>query len=408
MRLHIVSFPSNKGERDALRRLRRQRRPAFTTVYAIALMTAIVAFCSLGADYGRVQVAKGELRRAVDAASRAASLALRQGKTTAQAQADAIATAADNKVDGNVLALTAGDVVIGKWTGSTFLPGGVPNNAVRIAVRLTQAQGKAIPLTFGRLIGMSSCEVSADTIAIFAPGNGPPVVGVLGITLGAGAAFASYDSNIGLPGGANVGNATALGSNSSIALGSSSSVRGDINLGPAGVTSIGSGFFTTGTTNRMTYSLNYPPTEAPTVASWGDWIVPSGSTVNLPPGTYNYDDISIGSNCTVIMTGPVTIYFTGNFVGGDNLRSTAYQDRPGNFNLRLAGTGKSFTVGNGFNFTGSIYGPGYNFVAGSNLVVNGSIVVKQITGTTGAAFNYDTRVPPPSMSPGLPPVSTVR
>ena len=48
---------------------------------------------------------------------------------------------------------------------TAFLPGGVPNNAVRINVRLTEAQGRAIPLTFGRLIGMNSCEVSADTVA---------------------------------------------------------------------------------------------------------------------------------------------------------------------------------------------------------------------------------------------------
>src|SRR5258705_461930 len=144
MTLHIVAFTSERVT-DALRLRHGQSRRGFTTVYAIALMTGIVAFCSLGADYGRVQLAKSELR--------------------------------------------------------------------------------------------------------------PPVVGITGITLGAGAAFASYDSNVGLPGGANVGNAAALGSNSSITLGSTSSVRGDINLGPAGVTSIGSGFFTTGTTNRMTYTL---------------------------------------------------------------------------------------------------------------------------------------------------------
>jgi hypothetical protein len=388
--------------------LTRRTHFGFTTVYALSIMTAIIALCSLGADYGRVQVAKGELRRAVDAAARAASQAMRQGKTDAQAQADAIATAAQNSVDVSALALTTSDVVIGKWTGTTFLAGATPSNAVRVSVRLTAASGKAIPLMFARLIGMSSCEISADTISVYAPGAGPPIVGIQGITLSSSAAFASYDSNVGPPSPANMGNAAGLGSNSSITLGSSSSVRGDINLGPAGSTSIGSGFFTTGTTNRMTYALNYPPTESPTVASWGDWVIASGSTIWLPGGTYNYDDIVFGSNCTIYLTGPVTVYLTGNFTGGDNLTVYTYQDRPGNFNLRLVGTGKSYTVGNNYTFTGSIYGPGFNFTAGSGLTVNGTIVVKQIVGTTSASFNYDTRVPSPSMSPGLPPVTTVR
>lgn len=389
-------------------RSRRRPHPGFTTVYAISVMTVIIAFCSLGADYGRVQLAKAELRRAVDAAARAASLAMRQGKTTAQAQADAIATAAENTVDGIALTLTTSDVVIGKWTGTAFMSGATPSNAVRISVRLTAAQGKAIPLTFARLIGIDSCEVSADTVSVYAPGAGPPIVGTQGITLSTGAAFASYDSNVGPPGGANVGNGVGLGSNSTITLGSSSSVRGDINLGPSGATSIGSGFFTTGTTNRLTYALNYPPTEAPTVVSGGDLILSGGQTFYIAAGTYNYDDVVIGANCTVIATGPVTVYLTGNFTAGDNFRITAYQDRPGNFNFRLSGTSRTFTLGNTCNITAGIYGPGFNLVAGSGLAVNGTIVVKQITGTTGGTFYYDTRMPSPSMSPGSPPVTTVR
>jgi hypothetical protein len=371
-------------------------------------MTAILAFCSLGTDFGRVQVAKTELRRAVDAAARAAALACYQGKTTAQARADAIATAAQNTVDGQPLVLTAADVVVGKWTGSAFEPGSTPSNAVSISVRLTDASGKAVPLIFARVIGQNACEISAGTVALFAPGNGPPIVGVDGISVGSSSTFASYDSNVGVPGGANVSDNADLGSNGTVTLGGTSAVRGDINLGPSGSTSVGSGFFTTGTTNRLSTALTYPATETPPVASWGDWIVATGSTVYLPAGTYSYDDVVFAANCTVVALGPVTVYLTGNFSAGDNLTVVSYQNRPGNFKLRLVGTGKSYTVGANYNFTGAIYGPGFNFTAGNGLQINGSIVAKQIVGGSGTSVNYDTRLPPPSLSPGQVPVSTVR
>ena len=49
----------------------RRRRTGVALIYVMVMMTALIAFASLGTDYARVQLAKTELQRAADAAARA-------------------------------------------------------------------------------------------------------------------------------------------------------------------------------------------------------------------------------------------------------------------------------------------------------------------------------------------------
>lgn len=139
-------------------------------VYVIIVMTAMVGFCSLAVDLGRVQAAKTELRAAVDSAARAAAATLPQGQSTAQAQAIAIAAA--NQVDGSTLVLTSSNISFGSWNPTThvFTSGGSYNGtttyqAVQITAGRTKANGNGIPLMFGIVIGMPTCNVTATSVA---------------------------------------------------------------------------------------------------------------------------------------------------------------------------------------------------------------------------------------------------
>ncbi len=140
-----------------------------TLVYVVLMIPVIFGFCSLVADFGRVEAAKTELRRACDAAARAAACALPQGSLAAQTQA--IAVAGQNTVDGTALSLTSANVVIGSWNISThtFVSGGTADNvttyqAVQVNGARTKANGNAIPLIFGSIIGMPSCNVTATSV----------------------------------------------------------------------------------------------------------------------------------------------------------------------------------------------------------------------------------------------------
>src|SRR6187397_447336 len=93
------------------------RRRGLALGYAIVAMTAVIALISLAIDYGRVQIAKTQLRIAADSAARAAAGTFDKGTTTALNTATAIAAA--NKADGVTVTLAPEDVEFGTWDSVT-------------------------------------------------------------------------------------------------------------------------------------------------------------------------------------------------------------------------------------------------------------------------------------------------
>ena len=145
-------------------------RRGMVMVYVIVSMVVMIGFCSLAVDFGRVQAAKTELRAAADAAADAAAACLPQGSSTAQSAA--IAIAGKNMVDGTALSLTTSNIVIGSWNTSTrtFTSGGSADDvttyqAVQVAASRSAANNNAIPLMFGTIIGMPTCNVTATAVA---------------------------------------------------------------------------------------------------------------------------------------------------------------------------------------------------------------------------------------------------
>ena len=143
------------------------RRRGVAIVYIVCIMTVMLGFCSLAVDLGRVQTGKTELRRAADAAARAAIANL---YTSTGPTAAAISMAANDKVDGKTVTLTAGNISVGVWTaahGSTpgsFSTSGTANNTTSYnAVQVTCSQ--QIPLLFGVAVGASNCTVNTVSTA---------------------------------------------------------------------------------------------------------------------------------------------------------------------------------------------------------------------------------------------------
>src|SRR5437870_473606 len=91
----------------------RLRRRGFTALWMSIGIVAVLGFCSLSVDYGRVQTAKTELRNAADAASRAAVAGV--ATSIAQAQSNAINIAAANSCDGTAITITNSDIDFGTW-----------------------------------------------------------------------------------------------------------------------------------------------------------------------------------------------------------------------------------------------------------------------------------------------------
>jgi hypothetical protein len=144
-------------------------------IYVIVSILALLGFCSLSVDLGRVMVAKTQLRIAADAAARAgvgALAALPPGSSTTTVVAAAQAIALKNQADGYAVTLASSDVQIGVWTIASrkFTSGGTANNtttyqAVQVTARRTKATNTAIPLLFAEILGAPTCDVTATTTA---------------------------------------------------------------------------------------------------------------------------------------------------------------------------------------------------------------------------------------------------
>src|SRR4249920_3483385 len=92
----------------------RRLRRGYVLWYSLVMLTVLCLFASLGADYGRVQLAKTQLRRVADASARAGADGLITSTDAAAAAAKKYA--ALNVADGQpvVLDITK-DIEYGTW-----------------------------------------------------------------------------------------------------------------------------------------------------------------------------------------------------------------------------------------------------------------------------------------------------
>lgn len=149
-------------------------RRGVSLAYALLLMGVLFGFASFAVDWGRVQLAKTQLRAGADAASRHGAMLLATSPTAAINAA--AAAAGDNKVDGSTLVLDKNaDIELGFWDVTTrkFTRYTGANlkyaNAVRVVARRTAARGNAIPTVFAQLLGHKSADISAESIAMLKP-----------------------------------------------------------------------------------------------------------------------------------------------------------------------------------------------------------------------------------------------
>src|SRR5690348_11897263 len=155
-------------------------------IYSTVLMVLMVAFVAFAVDIGRARLAKAELQRAADAASMYGVAGLTKNLSQGQIKQRCVDAAADNNCDGQTVVLNpASDVEWGTWDPSVelFSPVADPAGAtaIRVTARRTYANGNPIPTIFARVLGRTSFDVTAVSIAarghVIAPtvqANGSP------------------------------------------------------------------------------------------------------------------------------------------------------------------------------------------------------------------------------------------
>jgi Flp pilus assembly protein TadG len=390
-----VSMSSSMAHRSVVHHpARPRRRTGLSLVWALVCMAALLGFVSLAVDVGRIQAAKTELRRAADAAARYAVTGIRDNTYRAKA----VAAAAENKVDGTALALDNGDITVGTWDSGTFSSGGNAPNAVRVRAYRTAERGNPIPLTFARVLGLSSSDVKASAIAAI-PDTFYGVVGLNSVSMN-GNATSSYWSTT----GAASGPYGSIASNGPITLSGNTMINGDARPG-IGYNVSGASGRVTGSTASVAKPLSYPNGNAGNYVNVNDnALVPaiSGSSrqlniggnqiVAMPAGTYYLSSLTVNAGGTLNITGPVTIYITG------SLQLTGNAVVAGNLpkNLKIVMVGDAFgnppgtaQISSGAALYATIYAPQSDITMSGSGDIYGSVLGKTISMTGSSAIHYD-------------------
>jgi len=378
-------------------RARVATRRGSALVYLTMAMVALLAFASLAVDLGRVQLVRGELQLAADAAARYGAAGLGTGITTAEA--NAISAAQDNKADGAAVVLTPGtDIEFGTFNDATktFTPYPIGSeagaDAIRVTARRTAASGNAVPLFFARVVGRTACDVKAQSVARYQPDPAyRGIVGMNGIAMGTNTFVGSYSS--GTTTAPTEATATSTGnlySNGTISAANGSDLKGNVVLGSSAPNPVG--FSVTGTTTHTT-----GPLATPAQAVWIPAANPGGIPQNytasgnviLPGGAYWFTSLTINGSLT--FSGPATLTVNGPVEVNGALR--AYNLIPSNLKIFQIGSytfADSDNNGNNIDLVADISAPSAAFSAKNNLTFRGRMIAGSISVKNNADVYYDT------------------
>ena len=150
---------------------RRPHRRGVSLIYACLITMLALGLCTLGVDYGHIQIVKTQLQRCADNTARGTvETYLKFGASTAQANAAGLAAA--NPVDAGFCVQPTVVVTWGYWNSSTqsFVAGtGVPV-AVKVDTSRTTAASNPVPLLFPVFSNGQgnhpTCDVLASAVAI--------------------------------------------------------------------------------------------------------------------------------------------------------------------------------------------------------------------------------------------------
>lgn len=138
-------------------------------LFIITSLAVLFGFCSLAVDLGRAETAKTELCRVAEAAARAAAYQLEIGGNVTAIQNAATAMVTHNPVDGSTLTIVPStDVQLLSWTSSSnysVVSTTAAANAVRVYARRATSAGTPITLMFATVLGKSSVDVVASSVA---------------------------------------------------------------------------------------------------------------------------------------------------------------------------------------------------------------------------------------------------
>jgi Flp pilus assembly protein TadG len=410
-----------------------QYHRGFISAWVSVSLATLLAFVGLTVDVGHAYTVGVELQNAADSAALAAVSQL--STSFSAAQTAAINAAANNKAAGASVQLANSDVVEGNYNTTT----GTPYNAIKVSARLASGSpGGPLNLTFGKLVGISTCNVTRTAVA-FAGSGGTTSAGFIALDpSGSGALTISGAASlvVGGTGGviyvdssnaAKAASITASGSLTATNLdivgelytSGNPTINATVNTGVAPLADpLSTLAAPTKTADLGSINLDHANTQTVGTGSQtavyyysGGIQVAGSATLTLNAGIYILGppglSISHGgtlnaTNCMFYLTGSGSSYGTVSFAGNAAVNITPPSSGTyagmAIFQDRTTPASNAMTVANGTteNITGTIYLPSSQiaYSGGTNSLGN-QIIANDIAVTNGAALTvaYDGRNP---------------
>lgn len=398
----------------------KRRRGAVAALVAISMVTLIL-FASLAVDVGWICTLCAEMQNTADAGALAGAIALRQEDS------DGAIARAYEILGRNLRQLGYGSlddqvVEIGRWDSvhQTFTALDPAEWEDAFAVR-ARARRPDAPLFFAAIIGRYSTDVWREAVAA---GSGPceGIWGLEGVTVGS-VHTDSYNSTEGAYVEAMAFENGDVCSGRGVTVMGSKEIEGDIMAGLGyGVTVNGASGFITGITTSTLEGVA-PPSVAPgDIAYTNDnavigltddgrspwkksgWHLDTAANDELviPPGEYYLDSIRLTGGSTIVITGPTTIYVSGDIdaIGGAFVNTTMDPA-----NLTIISLGSNVKISGGAGFYGAIVAPYAEVtLSGNDTGFYGAVIGQTVALKGDFAFHVDESLvwtkmfkPPPPM-----------
>jgi Flp pilus assembly protein TadG len=366
----------------------RRARNGSVLIYVMAALVAFTGLVSLAVDLGHARMVKTQLQTAADAAARHAAAGLSSGISTVQS--NAVAAGGYNTADGTSVVIDPNnDVDFGTWSNGTFtvLTGSARSsaNAVRVWARRTAANGNSVQMFFGGLIGKSSADVTAYSIAsLTTQGGGGGIIGLSSLTTSGTSMTDSYNSANGPYSAGSSRSNGSVESNANISLSGGTTVHGNASPGPGDTATGGT---VTGSRTPLSSPLNEPNASAGSYAttndnalisaymSGSDFTMSGGGSSTLPAGHYYVHNLTISGGHSLIITSATTFYVTGKVdISGGSIAANA----PSDLQVNVIGTG-TVTLSGGSGFTLEVYAPQSSVTVSGGSNFYGSVVGNTLT-----------------------------
>jgi Flp pilus assembly protein TadG len=412
--------PSPRRRRPASRGALFARRGT-VLVLTVLLMISMIGVLAFALDLGYIVHVRTELQRTADASALAAASLL----PDVAAATDIAHATADNNGWSPGVKIGEGDethgadfdpmkVEFGYWDrdDATFTmppPYGRNTNAVRVTLTRSEEGGNPIRLFFGRVLGTDNTDVAATATAIYDRWLCGPFVGIEWLSVPGSPGTDSYDTKKGHYQQQPAKNRGSVCSDGPIIIDGTPVIRGDARAGEGYDVSLYGNPTVTGSIGSRLEKLNLPPVDAsvaavdndndqiPMIPEGNSWVSPVDSegnflldgtkVIDMPPGTYYFNDFTVEGQSTFNIHGPTTIYVTGNLrrAGGTVVNNST--QLPENLTFLMTGGTASVTSDNAFH--GVIYAPNTDVTIDGDSDIYGAVVGKTLTVTGSGSGHYD-------------------